>query len=577
MGRALAGLACVCALAGLGPATAQAADSSESVPRVEAPKRPLPAPSPVTPEIFRIDDLDNVPAGFAIPARAAIRIADRTRTVREARAKYPDARAVPHISPLRLSQGTFYHWDIIYRAHGKDVAEVELGRTGQVLEVASGIDVGWPVIRGYSGVLGRKLNAPYVWLPLCLLFLLPFLDFRNPLRLLHLDLLVLLLFGASHYFFNLGRPDLSVPLVYPVLLYIAGRGLVAALRPRRRAGPLVPHMTTGAMVGLLVILLALRAAFSVWGSGTFDISYAGVIGADRVQHGLELYTDNRIHADTYGPLNYVAYIPFELLFPYTGDSSELPAAKAATLGFDLMMVGALALLGSRLRRGAPGRRLGAALALAWTAYPYTSLIIASNTNDALVPLFVVLALLAISSPAGRGVLLAAGTLTKFAPAVLAPVFAAGRRRLRLREAIVFSAAFAITCAVILFPFIPDGGLREFWNTTIGFQLERTSPLSLWDRHPGLEWLQTMFKVAIPALALAAAFWPRRRSTAQVAGLCAAILAVSQISTSYWIYFYAVWLAPLLLIAVFAEHRDELGAASVQRDELLRESREPVSA
>ncbi len=44
--------------------------------------------------------------------------------------------------------------------------------------------------RGYRGAFGRKLNAPYVWIPLCLLFLAPFIDPRRPFRLLHLDLLV---------------------------------------------------------------------------------------------------------------------------------------------------------------------------------------------------------------------------------------------------------------------------------------------------------------------------------------------------------------------------------------------------
>jgi hypothetical protein len=157
------------------------------------------------------------------------------------------------------------------------------------------------------------------------------------------------------------------------------------------------------------------------------------------------------------------------------------------------------------------------------------------------------------------------------------VFAAGHRRLNVREAALFAIAFALTCAVLIVPFIPDGGLREFWNTTLGFQLQRTSPLSLWDRHPSLEWLQTLSKVAALALAAGAAFWPRRRDTAQVAALCAAILAASQIATSYWIYFYAVWLAPLLLIAVFHEHRDTGPAGSGERDEVLGEVREPVSA
>jgi hypothetical protein len=543
----------------------------------EAPARSLPAANPVTPQVFKVDDLDKVPPTFAISARAAIRIADRTKAIRKVREKHPDMRAVPHVSPLRLAQGAFYHWDIIYMDGDKEVAEVELGRTGVVFEVSTGIDTGWAVVRGYEGILGRKLNAPYIWLPLCLVFLLPFLDFRRPLRLLHLDLLMLLAFGVSHYFFNVGKPSVSVPLVYPVLLYIVGRGLVAAFRPRRRAGPLVPHMSTRSMAVLLVVLLALRAAFSIADSGTFDISYAGVIGADRIMHGQELYTDNSVHADTYGPLNYLAYVPFEVAFPYTGQGQELPAAKAASLSFDLLTGLALLLLGTRLRRGSAGRRLGVALMLAWTAYPYSSLVLASNTNDALVPLFVILALVALASPVKRGVALGLGTMTKFAPVLLAPAFAAGHRRLNLRDAALFSIAFAGAAAVVLAPFIPDGGLREFWNTTLGFQLERTSPLSLWDRHPSLEWLQTLAKIGAVALAAAVAFWPRRRNTGQVAALCAAILAASQISTSYWIYFYAVWLAPLLLVAVFDEHRDTEPVVSAERDQVLGEVREPVRA
>ena len=71
-------------------------------------------------------------------------------------------------------------------------------RSGAVLEQWSGDQVAWTMARGYAGAFGRKLNAPYVWIPLCLLFLAPFVDVRRPFRLLHLDLLVLLSFGVSH-------------------------------------------------------------------------------------------------------------------------------------------------------------------------------------------------------------------------------------------------------------------------------------------------------------------------------------------------------------------------------------------
>ena len=100
--------------------------------------------------------------------------------------------------------------------------------------------------RGYEGAFGRKLNAPYVWLPLCVLFLAPFVDLRRPFRLLHLDLLVLLGFGVSHVFFNRGEIGTSVPLV------VSGAALPAGAHAARRAsgrasrrGPLVPHVADG--------------------------------------------------------------------------------------------------------------------------------------------------------------------------------------------------------------------------------------------------------------------------------------------------------------------------------------------
>jgi len=121
---------------------------------------------------------------------------------------------------------------------GDEVVQVLVDdRSGAVLEQWTGHQVAWTMARGYEGAFGRKLNAPYVWIPLCVLFLAPFVDLRRPLRLLHLDLLVLLAFGVSHVFFNRGEIGVSVPLVYPVLLYLLARVLSpACARASGRAG-----------------------------------------------------------------------------------------------------------------------------------------------------------------------------------------------------------------------------------------------------------------------------------------------------------------------------------------------------
>jgi hypothetical protein len=78
-----------------------------------------------------------------------------------------------------------------------------------------------------------------------------------------------------------------------------------------------------------------------------------------------------------------------------------------------------------------------------------------------------------------------------------------------------------------------------------------------------------------ALAAAATFVPRQRSVGQIAALCAAILAASQITTNYWIYFYLAWLAPFVLIALFEEHPDLGPAAPDDQGRVMRALLKPV--
>jgi hypothetical protein len=103
--------------------------------------------------------------------------------------------------------------------------------------------------------------------------------------------------------------------------------------------------------------------------------------------------------------------------------------------------------------------------------------------------------------------------------------------------------------------VPDGGLRELYDTTIGFQLGRVSAFSLWTLHPSLEWLQLVLKVAAAGLAIAVAFVPRRRDARQVVALAAAVLIAVQLPAPHWFYFYLVWVAPLVLAGVMSAYRE----------------------
>lgn len=517
------------------PAHAQLGDGS-LVPTTQ------PAPSP-----------EAKPAGFRLNAGQAVRVAERVPEVAEQRAENGPLKSSVGV-PLYV--GNPLRWEVGFAAPGgRRVVEVHVnGQTGRVFEVWTGPQVDNLLARGYEpSVGGNVLNAPYVWLPLCLLFLAPFFDPRRPLRILHFDLLALLGFGLSQLFLNRGDVDLSVPLVYPFLAYLLARLLWIGFRPRPGQGSLVPVLPLGALLLGLVLLVGFRVALNVADSSVIDVGYASVVGADRIVHGEELYTDNEVHGDVYGPVNYLAYVPFEAIFPWSGEWDSVPAAHAAALAFDLLTLIGLFLLGRRLRPGPGGRTLGVALAFAWAAYPYSTYALQSNTNDGLLAMLIVYSVLALKSAPGRGALTALGTAVKFAPLALAPLLAAGPGERDLRSLAKFGAVLVGVLVVAALAYMPDGGPRELYNATLGFQLGRESVFSLWGLHTALEPVQTVVKAGAVALALVLFAVPRRRDLRQVAALAAATLIALQLAATHWFYFYLVWFAPLALAAFFAAY------------------------
>ncbi len=276
---------------------------------------------------------DTPPSGRRLSANGALAIAAALPKMRAVRAKYPGSYGGAYLKgPLR--------WQVSYfsRDGKKEIGQVIIGETStsaKVLEQWTGFQVAWTMARGYPGAFGRHVNALYVWLPLCVLFMLPFFDFRRPLSLLHLDLLVLLSFSVSLAFFNHAHIYASVPLAYPPLLYLLARMLALTRRERGRTvkRPLrllvpAPWLALG-----VVFLIGFRIALNVTDSNVIDVGYAGVIGAQRIVDGRPLYgsypQDNE-HGDTYGPVNYEAYVPFEQVFGWKrhlGRSARRPRRR----------------------------------------------------------------------------------------------------------------------------------------------------------------------------------------------------------------------------------------------------------
>ncbi len=549
-------LACLLAFCSVGVADAQGKVAGSS----SAPAQTSSGTTATNPEApVPVEASDTPPVGRRLSANRVLQIADALPKMRAVRARYRGSYGGAYLKgPAR--------WQVSYFSKkGQEIGQVIVAdHNGKVLEQWTGFQIAWSMARGYPGAFGRHVNALYIWIPLCVLFFVPFLDWRKPLRLLHLDLLVLLSFSVSLAYFNHGRIYTSTPLVYPPLVYLLVRMLALAHTGRRRAGLgaarrmrlLVP--TPLLAIGV-VFLIGFRVGLNVTDSNVIDVGYAGVIGAQRIVHDKALYggypSDNE-HGDTYGPVNYEAYVPFQQVFGWSGHWDDLPAAHAAAIVFDLLAVALLFLLGRRVR----GPALGIALAYAWVAFPFTLFALESNSNDSLVAVLVLAALLAATSAPARGMFTALAGLTKFAPLALAPLlctegFFGMTPPRRVRSGALFVGAFFLTAAIVMVPALTHDSLHTIFERTFSYQANRESPFSIWGLYENSAVLKdgrSVVEGAALALAVAVAFLPRRFDLVGLSATAAAVLIAVQLGIDHWFYLYIPWFFGLVMLALLGQ-------------------------
>jgi hypothetical protein len=425
--------------------------------------------------------------------------------------------------------------------------------TGQVTQAYTGFQVAWTMARGYPGAFGRTVNAWWLWLPLCLLFVAPFVPWRRRPSLLHLDLLMLLGFSVSLALFNHAKIGLSVPLVYPFLLYLLVRMLLLAFGRGRPREPLRINVPVAWLVVGIIFLVGFRVGLNVSDSNVIDVGYAGVIGANKLVHDKPLYGDfpsNNPNGDTYGPVNYYAYVPSRLILGWSGLWDNLPAAHAASIAFDLLTLLGLFFLGRRIR----GPSTGVVLAYSWAAYPFSLYALSSNSNDSLVAATIVLCMLVITSSPARGVASAIAGLTKFAPLALGPLFLRGAGGWpRKRSLFFYVLAYALTVVMVFLPVVLNHNLHAFFTDSIKYQADRPAPFSIWGLWGGLSLEQHVVEGMTVALAILVAFFPRRRTIVEVAALGAAVIIAEQLCLTYWFYLYIPWFFPLVMVALVCAH------------------------
>ena len=359
-----------------------------------------------------------------------------------------------------------------------------------------------------KGAFGRKINKPWIWGGLCAVFFIGLANFRRLLSIRNLDLLVLLSFTASLWFFNQGEIFTSVPLAYPPcsISSAAWAGSVArAGRPSRRSGPCGCSRGDG-------VPRRLPLRHESGASNVIDVGCAGVIGAQRIVQDGEMPYGNlpeddgaecgagrcqrrrprpdpdeqplRVvngRGDTYGPISYMAYVPGYLAMGWT--SSGIPARCALHAlfldGFALLGLGAVG-----FRFG--GARLGVTLRVRVGGVSVHQYVSSSNSNDAIMPAFLIWGFGSCTSPRLRAACSRAWPRGRSSPPSCSS--RSGPRTPRRRGGRGSScSSSAASCSrprigfwIVFLEPDPLHAARVFWDRTFGWQLSRPSPFSIWD-------------------------------------------------------------------------------------------------
>jgi len=433
-----------------------------------------------------------------------------------------------------------------------------------------GDQVGWQLARG-GYIFGRQANYPYVWGILGFVFAAAFMRTDKVLHIRNLDVLALLSFLASHIFFRAADVHWAVLLWYLPLLYLLARTLLMGFGYGERVEktselPTPALFVLGAFAGGFVLSLNLDA-------GVLDVGYAGIAGADRILNGISPYGHMPAHdplaqfGDTYGPLNYLLYVPLIWLFGWSGHYDYLPAAHAMTaLSF---VGGALAMLYTGWRYA--GGRGGAALLFAWTVFPYTLYATNQNSNDIVVAAVAAIGLAMATSPLARGATVSAGFAIKLFPLILAPLWMLHDFRSR-RVAPVLKFALGGTVVLLLSFWVlflggaPVENAKLFYEMTFVVQSTREGPFSIFAQVPALAAVHRLLEVGVILLALLVAVVPKKRTIRRLAAFSAALIIAFQIVVLHWFYAYIVWFEPFIFVALLlaTNHKTALDGAGSER-------------
>ena len=257
-----------------------------------------------------------------------------------------------------------------------------------MLAAYTGPQVAWGMARGGPGAFGgTKINSYSVWLGFCAAFLIGLADWRRLFSLRNLDLVMMLSFSVSLWYFNRGDIFTAMPLAYPGMAW-----LLAALHLDRAQRPGAARLDRLAGLGADRGDRVPRGLPHRPQRARLERDRRRALGRDRRAADRDLrrpvratsrsratrpacgpadangeirnriQTNGRCEAadaqgDTYGPVSYEAYLPGYLMFGWSGKWDTLPAAHATSVLWDVLCIIGLWLVGWRFG----GARLAATL------------------------------------------------------------------------------------------------------------------------------------------------------------------------------------------------------------------------
>jgi hypothetical protein len=363
----------------------------------------------------------------------------------------------------------------------------------------------------------------------------------------------------------------------------------------------------------LVVVLALFCAIVAVGRAPDDAGYYTNLGAQRWREtGTIPYGDARLKgptspaygaAATYGPLLYISHMPYQILLGSRNNDPNMdpmdkgylrPQVLVTQLTCYTFLLVAMVALYRVVRRATNDEVALAAVAL-YAGSPYViglggSRLVISGlafVSHIAPSAMMLVALAALPSAFGAGVMLAVGAGVLFFPAFLYPLWVGWMLGHSPRAAIRFTMGFALTGAVIAaivlwFAHPPPGtnAVSLLLESTlehqegVGPRAYGASNFGFWGTHPGLAaFWQTpivggtsLFKptfILFAALAVGSFFVAcrRRLSVAQLAGLTAMLTAGIQLWKTHAAGSYVEWYYPFLLIALLTPKHDVTGLDS----------------